>query len=58
MIEKDSRYWTLHKEIYWKELLELDKKIQTKIMSNPDCTEAEMLEKKVNRIIEDRLVMN
>ena len=55
MIEKDSRYWTLHKEIYWDELLKLDGKIQARIMDNPECHEAEILEKRVDRFIEEKL---
>lgn len=58
MIEKDSRYWILHKEIYWSELLQLDKKIQAQIMDNPLSYEAKLLEKRVGILIEERSVMN
>ena len=58
MIEKDSRYWILHKEIYWSELLQLVKKIQAQIMDNPLSYEAKLLEKRVGILIEERSVMN
>ena len=58
MIEKDSRYWILHKEIYWSELLQLDKTILAQIMDNPLSYEAKLLEKRVGILIEERSVMN
>ena len=55
MTEKDSRYWSMHKEIYWIELLELDQQIQNDIIEYPHSREAKLLEKKVDRILEERL---
>ena len=58
MIEKDSRYWALHKEIYWGELLDLDQDIQNDIINHPHSKEAKLLERKVDILIEERLVLN
>ena len=58
MIEKDSRYWALHKEVYWNELLGLDQEIQNDIITFPHSKEAKLLEKRVDRLIEERLVLN
>ena len=56
MIEKDSRYWALHKEIYWGELLDLDQGIQNGIIKYPHSKEAKLLEKRVERLIEERML--
>tara|TARA_Y100000310_G_scaffold180921_1_gene180824 strand:+ start:1632 stop:1808 length:177 start_codon:yes stop_codon:yes gene_type:complete len=58
MIEKDSRYWALHKETYWDELLDLDQDVQDNIIKHPHGKEAKLLEKRVERIMEERLVLN
>ena len=58
MIEKDSRYWMMHKEIYWNELLGLDQEVQNNIINYPHSKEARLLERKVDRLIEERLVLN
>ena len=58
MIEKDSRYWMMHKEIYWNELLDLDQEVQNNIINYPHSKEARLLEGKVDRLIEERLVLN
>ena len=56
MIEKDSRYWALHKKTYWDELLDLDQDVQDNIIKHPHSKEAKLLEKKVERIMEERLM--
>jgi hypothetical protein len=58
MTEKDSRYWFMHKEIYWNTLLDLDKEVQNNIINYPHSKEAKLLENKVDRLIEERLVLN
>ena len=58
MIEKDSRYWTMHKEIYWGELLGLDQDIQNNIINYPHSREAKLLEERVDILIEEKLVLN
>jgi hypothetical protein len=55
MIEKDSRYWAMHKEIYWRELLDLDQDIQNDIIKYPHSREAKLLEIRVERLIETKL---
>ena len=58
MIEKDSRYWAMHKDIYWSELLELDQEIQNDIIKYPHSKEAKLLEQRVDILIEEKLVLN
>ena len=48
----------MHKEIYWNELLELDQEVQNNIINYPHSKEARLLESKVDRLIEERLVLN
>lgn len=55
MIEKDTRYWELHKEIWIKSFDELDKMVQSQVVSNPHCNEAQLLEKRVDSAIQDFL---
>ena len=55
MTEKDSRYWSMHKEIYWIELLELDQQIQNDVIKYPHSREAKLLEMRVERLIETKL---
>ena len=55
MIEKDSRYWALHKEIYWCEILDLYQDIQNDIIKYPHSKEAKLLETRVTRLIETKL---
>ena len=57
-IEKDARYWALHKEIYWDELLQLDQVVQNQITNYPHSKEAKLLEAKVDRLIQEKLVLN
>ncbi len=54
-MDKDNRYWNTHKEIYNKLLNNLDKDIVDKIYRNPDCTEAHLLNKKVEKEIREIL---
>ena len=55
MIEKDTQYWELHKEIYWKRLIELDEQVQRYITSRPNSVEGKMLEHRVNAEVQERL---
>ena len=48
----------MHKEIYWNELLGLDQEVQNNINNYPHSKEARLLENKVDRLIEERLVLN
>jgi succinate dehydrogenase flavin-adding protein (antitoxin of CptAB toxin-antitoxin module) len=52
-MDKDNRYWNKHKQIYNELLNELDNSIINRIYSNPNCAEAQLLNKRVDkRIIE------
>ena len=55
MIEKDSCYWVMHKEIYWCELLDLDQEIQDYIIQHPHSKEARLLEKRVEILIKEKI---
>ena len=48
----------MHKEIYWRELLDLDQDIQDDIINYPHSREAKLLEKKVERLIEAKLLFS
>ena len=45
----------MHKEIYWRELLDLDQDIQDDIIKYPHSREAKLLEIRVERLIETKL---
>ncbi len=54
-MDKDNRYWSTHKQVYNNFLNELDKEIVEKIYKNPDCVEAQLLNSKVDKEIEQQL---
>ena len=49
MIDKDNRYWNIHKEVFNKFFNELDKDIADRIYRNPNCIEAHLLNRKVEK---------
>ncbi len=51
-MDKDNRYWNIHKEVFNKFLNELDTEIVDKIYRNPNCVEAHLLNKKVEKEIQ------
>ena len=51
-IKKDSKYWSIHKEIYTRELDKLDSEIAATIQTKPYSKEASMLNDKVDAEIE------
>jgi hypothetical protein len=53
-MEKDNNYWILHKEIYNEMMADLDTDVIRKIYDNPNCTEARLLQKRVDRAIQDK----
>jgi len=55
MANFDPRYARLHKEIYSKRLDELDTEIVKRIMENPACEEAILLNRRVDAEIRERL---
>jgi hypothetical protein len=54
-MDKDYTYWNIHKEVYNTFLNELDNTIIDRIYKNPNCTEAKLLNNRVNKEIEERL---
>ena len=52
-MDKDNRYWNKHKQVYNELLNELDNVIIDKIYRNPNCAEARLLSKKVDKEIEE-----
>jgi len=56
-MEKDTNYWSLHKET-WDELLsELDNEVITKIYNNPNCAEGRLFSRKVEKEVKQRLLL-
>ena len=56
-MEKDTNYWSLHKET-WDELLsELDNEVITKIYNNPNCDEGRLFSRKVEKEVKQRLLL-
>jgi len=51
----DSKYSALHKEVYWRRFDELDTVITRRIMEDPACEEAVLLNKRVQAEVEARL---
>jgi hypothetical protein len=54
-IDKDNRYWKIHKEIYNKLFGDIDSDIADKIYKNPNCAEGRLLDKRVGAEIKERL---
>ena len=54
-MDKDNRYWNKHKQVYNELLNELDNVIIDKIYRNPNCAEAHLLNKRVNKEVEEGL---
>ena len=54
-MEKDSTYWNKHKEIFNKMISELDTEIANKICNNPNCQEGKLLQKRVDKKVEEAL---
>lgn len=54
-MDKDYTYWNIHKEVYNTFLNELDNTIIDRIYNHPNCTEAKLLNNRVNKEIEERL---
>ena len=54
-MDKDNRYWNMHKQVYNDFLNELDNEIIEKIYKNPNCAEAHLLNKRVDKQIQESL---
>ena len=54
-MDKDNRYWKIHKEIYNKLFGDIDLDIANKIYKNPNCAEGQLLNKRVDIEIKERL---
>jgi|TARA_R110000744_G_C19141127_1_gene538247 hypothetical protein len=54
-IKKDSQYWSIHKEIYMKELDKLDDEIAGIVQTKPYSKEANMFNEKLDAQIEKRM---
>jgi succinate dehydrogenase flavin-adding protein (antitoxin of CptAB toxin-antitoxin module) len=54
-MDKDYKYWNAHKAIYNELLNELDNSIIMKITTNPNCAEAHLLNKRVDKQIQESL---
>ena len=54
-MEKDNTYWMLHKDTYNEMMAELDMDVVRKIYNNPNCTEGRLLQKRVDKELEDKM---
>ena len=54
-MKKDSKYWTIHKEVYMTELDKLDNEIVGIIQTKPDSKEASMFNERLDTQIEKRM---
>ena len=54
-MDKDNRYWNKHKQVYNELLNELDNIIIDKIHRNPNCAEAHLLNRRVDKRIQESL---
>ena len=54
-MKKDSKYWTIHKEVYMTELDKLDNEIAGIIQTKPDSKEASMFNERLDTQIEKRM---
>jgi len=54
-MDKDNRYWNAHKKIFNKLFNELDKDIANRIYRNPNGIEARLLNRRVEKEVEQIL---
>jgi hypothetical protein len=54
-VVKDYRYWQLHKVIFEELFWSLDADIRQSIADNPYCKEAKIFEKKLEKVVSERL---
>ena len=52
-MDKDYKYWNTHKEKYNELLNELDNTIINKIITNPNCAEAHLLNRRVDKQVQE-----
>ena len=54
-IIKDYKYWQLHKEEFNNHFWQLDETVRQAIADNPYCREAKGFEKKLEKLVAERL---
>ena len=54
-VVKDYKYWRIHKQEFNNHFWTLDDNIRQAISNNPYCREAKNFEKKLERLVEERL---
>ena len=54
-VVKDYKYWQIHKEEFDNLFWSLDEGVKQNIADNPRCWEAKSFEKRLERIVEERL---
>lgn len=57
-MNKDNRYWDIHKEVYTDELDELDPEIRNTVLTKPLSREAKLFNDKIDKVIETKLKEN
>ena len=54
-MNKDSKYWSIHKEVYMDEFDKLDSDIASIVQTKPYSHEARLFNEKVEKAIKDKL---
>ena len=57
-MEKDTKYWNTHKEVYNDMLAELDNDVIRRIYQNPNGSESYLLNKKVEEKTKETLLQS
>ena len=54
-MNKDSKYWSIHKEVYMDEFDKLDNEIASIVQAKPYSPEARLFNEKVEKAVEEKL---
>ena len=54
-MNKDSKYWSIHKEVYMDEFDKLDNEIASIVQTKPYSPEARLFNEKVEKAVEEKL---
>ena len=57
-MEKDTKYWKTHKQVYNDMLTELDSEVIRRVFENPNGAESQLLNKKVEERTKETLLQS
>ena len=58
MVNVPSKYWPLHKEVWWEEHGKLNYNQRIAVLSNPHCAVGKKLAERVHHLVSDELGLN